>query len=93
MRKAVATLGFQETASTSASPASGSAGRVERPIVEVTPQELLTPAELATRLKIAPVSVKRMLRRNELPFVLVGKRPRFDFSEVLRALRDARAKR
>lgn len=56
------------------------------------PSELLTPAELATRLKIAPISVKRMLRKNELPFVLVGKRPRFNFNEVWQALYMARTK-
>ncbi len=88
MRKAVVQLGFQDAPTTP--PEDGV--RAER-VASSVPTELLTPAELASRLKIAPISVKRMLRKNELPFVLVGKRPRFSFNEVWQALYAARSKK
>ena len=50
-------------------------------------QELLTPRELASRLKIDPQTVYRMTRERELPYIPVGKRVRYDFADVVAKLR------
>jgi len=47
---------------------------------------LLTPRELATRLKVSPVTVRRMLKAKKLPFIQVGSRVRFNLGEVIQAL-------
>jgi excisionase family DNA binding protein len=47
----------------------------------------LTPRELAARLKISPVTVRRMWKAKELPWIKVGERARFDYSEVIAKLR------
>jgi excisionase family DNA binding protein len=47
---------------------------------------LLTPKELAARLKISVVGVRRMLKAQKLPYVQVGSRVRFNLSDVLQTL-------
>lgn len=47
---------------------------------------LLTPKELAGRLKISAVTVRRMLKAKKLPFIRVGSRVRFNLNEVMQSL-------
>jgi excisionase family DNA binding protein len=47
---------------------------------------LLTPKELAARLKVSAVTVRRMLKAQKLPYIQVGSRVRFNLSDVLQTL-------
>jgi excisionase family DNA binding protein len=47
---------------------------------------LLTPKELAARLKISAVTVRRLLKARKLPYIQVGSRVRFNLSDVMQTL-------
>lgn len=64
--------------------------RAPEVIVAPTPTtapRVLTPRELANFLKVSPATVRRLLRRGELPHINVGNRVRFVPGEVLEKLR------
>lgn len=48
---------------------------------------LETAEQIASRLQVEPVWVRRRARRGEIPCVYVGRFPRFVWPEVLEALR------
>jgi excisionase family DNA binding protein len=82
-RKAVSTLGRAPIVS--APPSTPTAPTP--PSAEPIPRELLTPRELASRLKIDPATVYRMTRSGELPYIPLKKRVRYDFGAVIAKLR------
>jgi excisionase family DNA binding protein len=54
--------------------------------------QLLTPAELAERLKVSEETVKRKARAGQIPALHLGSQVlRFDYDEVLNAMKGARA--
>ena len=54
-----------------------------------TTAELLTITELSQRLKLHPTTTRGLYRRGVIPGVKIGHRTlRFDFDEVVQALRD-----
>lgn len=54
------------------------------------PDELLTLDQLATRLKMHPVTVRGLWRRRSIPGLVIGHRTlRFEYGAVLDALRQA----
>lgn len=84
-RKAVVTLGR-------AAPESSTVNTTPPPPPTAVPREsasqrLLKPQELAERLGVTRVTVRRMLEAKELPYVPVGKRVRFIYEDVLAHLR------
>jgi excisionase family DNA binding protein len=51
-------------------------------------EELLTPGELADRLKVTPATITNWRRRGTIPAIRINATTyRFDFSDVLSALR------
>ena len=56
-------------------------------------EELLTYAELAQKLKVRPSTVKAWAKASQIPAIRVGaKIIRFDYPEVVEALRAGRGK-
>lgn len=51
-------------------------------------QKLMTVAELAQRLDIGQAKIRSMVRNGELPHLRVGNQPRFNWDEVVTALRN-----
>jgi excisionase family DNA binding protein len=55
-----------------------------------TTQELITIQELSERLKLHVVTTRGLHRRGVIPSIKIGHRTlRFDYAEVVQALRDA----
>lgn len=52
--------------------------------------ELLTPKELALRLKITVITVCRLTQKGQLPVHRIGRLPRYDWQEILEATKDER---
>jgi excisionase family DNA binding protein len=67
--------------------ARNTAARVSRPTTATSPQ-LLTVAQVAEHLQLAPFSVRRMIWRGELKATLVGCRVRISPDEVERYLKE-----
>ena len=56
--------------------------------------DLLNSKELAMRLKISPSTVKEWVKAGRIPAIRISRKTvRFDFSDVLRALREGQGGR
>ena len=53
---------------------------------------LATPNQLARKLNISRVTVRRLVRRGKLPHVRVGGQVRFDLDEVMESLKSSKRK-
>jgi excisionase family DNA binding protein len=61
-------------------------------IVENLNKEFYTAEELAEILQVAPITIRRMAKRGEISFYLIGKQQRFSREDFLRFLESRKNK-
>ncbi len=49
--------------------------------------DFLSTNELAERLKFHPETIRRLVRRSEIPAMRIGNKNRYDFDEVVKSLK------
>lgn len=61
-------------------------------IVKTLTKEFYTAEEIAEILQVAPITIRRMAKRGEISFYLIGKQQRFSREDILRFLESSKTK-